>query len=93
MLNRRDGKYPATCPRCRTELESHDHFIGCKVVTRIKWQTTLLSAIGKQLDMKKRDTNLKEKIIYALDWCALAGRPVLVSGPFADALRAQERIG
>jgi hypothetical protein len=91
-LHHRDGKYPARCPGCHSKLESHDHFLGCQAPARIKWRTALITNISRELDKTKTDTNLKEAIINVLDQ-ALAGRPVLVNGPFETPLRAQERIG
>jgi hypothetical protein len=91
-LHRRDNKYPATCPVCGDETETHDHFVGCKGTTRIKWRTDTLTAIRKQMEKTKTDTNLSEAIINVMDR-AMAGRPISVHGPFEMALRAQERIG
>ncbi len=91
-LHRRDSKYPPTCPGCCTEIENHDHFIGCNEQSRIKWRTEILTAIRTQLKKTKTNTKLEETIVHVIDR-AMAGRPISVHGTFTEALRAQERIG
>jgi hypothetical protein len=73
-------------------LESHNHFIGCIATSQIKWQTYLITVLGKQLDKTKTDTNLKDAIINAPD-CAMADRTASISGPFKSTLCTQEHIG
>jgi hypothetical protein len=91
-LHRRDDKYPARCPGCGNSDESHDHFIGCAAVSRIKWRLQLLATLKKQLQVTKTAETLQDLILDVIDK-AIAGRPISVAGPFAHILRSQERIG
>jgi hypothetical protein len=91
-IHRRDNKYPEICPGCRTEVETHDHFLSCNAAPRIVWRTQLHSAIARQLTFTKTNTELHEAILDVIDR-AIAGRPISVGGTFAAALRAQEQIG
>jgi hypothetical protein len=91
-LNRRDPKYPVTCPGCRLEPETQDHYFHCKADSRIAWRLQLLMSLRKQMEVLQTDTNLIEAIINCMD-NAMADRAIITAGPFQKALESQSRIG
>jgi hypothetical protein len=91
-LHRRDPKYPPTCPGCRTDPETQEHFIQCEAVTRTSWRIKLLAALRRQMETLQTNTNLTEAILNCID-SAMASRAIPAIGPFQDAIEAQSRIG
>jgi hypothetical protein len=91
-LHRRDHKYSPTCPGCRAEPESQDHYLQCAAPSRMLWRIKLITTLRKKLDNLNTDPNLQESILHCID-SALAGRDIAITGPFRDAIEAQARIG
>jgi hypothetical protein len=47
-LNRRNSKYSPTCPGCREEPETQQHYIQC--LARLAWCLKLLAALRIQME-------------------------------------------